>query len=235
MKVVVFDVWGDYAHFRKFFTTTSPLTFPFPPPTAVRGLIGAILGIDKTLYLQELSHEVSKVSVELLSPAKKTRIGLNLLDTKDGHWLRKGPRETPRTQIRFEFVKDPRYRIYFWHEDTRLLKELRNRLSTHESFYTPYLGISECLADFKFVVSKRASLIKGKVPVKTAFKLSDLTSRLKLIEGLAIMKERMPLEMAPDRKVTKLDNVIYESSGKSLNVALKEVYSLADIGNVSFL
>lgn len=46
-KMLVFDVWGDYAHFRRFYTTTSPLSFPIPPRTALCGLIGAIIGLEK--------------------------------------------------------------------------------------------------------------------------------------------------------------------------------------------
>jgi len=46
MKAVVFDVWSDYAHFRKPYTTTSSLTFTLPPPTAIAGLVGAIMGVE---------------------------------------------------------------------------------------------------------------------------------------------------------------------------------------------
>jgi len=235
MKVVVFDVWGDYGHFRRFFTTTSPLTFPFPPPTALRGLVGAILGIDKDDYLKVLSHEVCRVGIGLLSEVKKTRMGLNLLDTKDGHWIKKGPRKTPRTQIKYEFLKEPKYRIYFSHSDEALLDKLRQSLVRHESFYTPYLGISECLADFAFVDLREAKPIQGKAQINSAFRLSDVSGGFELHEGLAIMKVRMPLKMAPGRKVVEVDEVVYESSGRPISVSLNEAYSLGELGNISFL
>jgi len=38
METLVFDVKGDLGHFRKFYTTSSPLTFSFPPPPTVRGI-----------------------------------------------------------------------------------------------------------------------------------------------------------------------------------------------------
>ncbi len=34
-RVLVFDLWGAVALFRRFYTTASPLTFAFPPPTAI--------------------------------------------------------------------------------------------------------------------------------------------------------------------------------------------------------
>lgn len=49
MKVLAFDIWADYAHFRKFYTTTSPLTFSFPPPPTIAGILGAIYGTEKKL------------------------------------------------------------------------------------------------------------------------------------------------------------------------------------------
>ncbi|WP_231717005.1 CRISPR-associated protein Cas5 [Desulfosarcina ovata] len=49
-RVLAFKLWGDYGHFRKYYTTTSPLTFEFPPPTSVVGIVSAIIGLDKEQY-----------------------------------------------------------------------------------------------------------------------------------------------------------------------------------------
>ncbi|MDI3478645.1 MAG: CRISPR-associated protein Cas5h, partial [Thermoanaerobacterium sp.] len=32
MKSLIFDIYGDFGHFKKYYTTSSPLTFSFPPP-----------------------------------------------------------------------------------------------------------------------------------------------------------------------------------------------------------
>ena len=44
MKCLVFDIKGDYGHFKKYYTTSSPLTFSIPPRTTVSGMIGALIG-----------------------------------------------------------------------------------------------------------------------------------------------------------------------------------------------
>ena len=44
---IIFDVYGEYGHFRKFNTTTSPLTYSIPTPSAIFGLLGAVLGIER--------------------------------------------------------------------------------------------------------------------------------------------------------------------------------------------
>lgn len=46
-KILCFELFGDYAQFRKFFTNMSPLSFSIPPRTVLMGIIGAMLGVDK--------------------------------------------------------------------------------------------------------------------------------------------------------------------------------------------
>jgi len=116
MKILAFDIWGDFAHFRKYYTTSSPLTFSFPPPPTISGILGAIYGCDKFTneYLKLFGTDSCKISLKILSTIKKTRIGLNLINTKDGFWVPiKKKNHEPRTQIPVEFVKNPKYRIFF--------------------------------------------------------------------------------------------------------------------------
>ncbi|MGB4656082.1 MAG: CRISPR-associated protein Cas5, partial [Bacillota bacterium] len=44
-EVTVFEASGPIAMFRKPYTTTSSVSFAFPPPTAIAGMIAAIIGI----------------------------------------------------------------------------------------------------------------------------------------------------------------------------------------------
>ena len=66
-RVIVFDVWGDYAHFRKNYSTSSPLTYSFPPRTALSGLIGAIAGLDKSNYGSSL-FSMGDLWISILNP-----------------------------------------------------------------------------------------------------------------------------------------------------------------------
>jgi len=232
-KVLVFDVWGDYAHFRKYYTTSSPLSFSIPPRTALIGLISAIVGLEKEEYLYHMTKDKARIAVRLLNSVKKVRLGLNLVDTKGGetrleHWRIK-PRwegtnyRTGRTQIRFEFLKDPKYRIYFQHREEELHRSLRQNLSLHKSVYTPYLGISELLANFEYVGElaivemlreEELSYIHSVLPL-------DTISEIKLLEGYKFFKERIPTEMLPGRVVTEYREVLYEAEGKPIQARVK--------------
>ena len=122
MKVLVLDLWGDYAHFRKYFTTSSPLTFAFPPKTALYGIVSAIIGLDKNEYLKYFQDKKCKIAIRILNPIKKTRISINYIDTKiavdmGGIICRK--------QVNLVVLNDVKYRIYFYHEDNELQEKLK--------------------------------------------------------------------------------------------------------------
>jgi len=229
-KFLIFDIWGDYAHFRRYYTTSSPLTFSIPPRTAIIGLVSAIIGLGKDEYLQYMTKDKACVAVRLLGTSKKIRLGMNLINTKDGYWIpvKKGSHE-PRTQIRSEFLKDPRYRIYFYHEDEEIHQSLKRNLSQHKSVYTPYLGISECLANFEYVGE---IAVAGKPEgegfsyIHTVLPL-DVLLEAKLLEpGYKFFKERIPVEMLPDRIVTEYREVLYEAEGRPIIARVEEVFIL---------
>ena len=229
-QFIVFDVWGDYAHFRKYYTTSSPLTFTIPPRTTIIGLVSAIIGLDKDEYLHHMTKDKAHVAVRLLNTVNKTRFGMNLINTKDGYWtpVKRGFHE-PRTQIRFELLKGPRFRIYFSHQDIQLHDALRQNLKEHKSVYTPCLGISELIADFSYIGQFRAST-KGEVnefiPVATTLPL-DAALEIKLMEpGYKFFKERIPTEMQAGRDVTEYREVLYEIQGKPIHARIKGSFLL---------
>ncbi len=221
MKVLSLILFGDLAHFRKFYTTSSPLTFPFPPPPTVRGIIGAIMGFSKSEYLQK-TKSIS-VGVSLRAPLKKVRMGLNLIFTKGSSGKfdptlipsRKGDvNKTLRTQIKAEFVKDPVYKIYI-SGDESFLNNLAYLLKEHKTHYTVSLGLSELIADFTF-----EGIYEGK-KVNTVSKVdsvipSKLVQQIDLGRIQRIGKERIPTYMDNSRKVLSYEDVIFNMDGGSI-------------------
>ena len=47
ISVISFRYFGRYGHFRKPYSNVSSLSYPFPPRTAIAGLLGAIIGVPK--------------------------------------------------------------------------------------------------------------------------------------------------------------------------------------------
>jgi CRISPR-associated protein Cas5h len=236
-KVLVFDVWGDYAHFRRFYTTTSPLSFPIPPRTALCGLIGAIIGLEKedNDYLNYFSTESVHIALKLLNPIKKAVIAENLIDTKTA----RGPGMnliTNRTQIRFEFLKDQKYRIYFCCPDGEddLYQKLKYNLTNHKTKYTPCLGLSENIANFKFIGEFSINFFppnNNYVFISTILPLQKISKK----EGIMFEREgeyfsiNMPVELNTQRVVVKYRDIIFDRTGRPIKTKLIEPY-----GNINY-
>lgn len=229
-KVLIFDVWGDYAHFRRFYTTTSPLTFPVPPRTALCGLIGAIIGLEKenNEYLKHFTLNKASIGLRLLNPVKKAMIAENLIHTKNA----KGPGMnliTERTQIDFEFLKDPKYRIYFYHTDENIYHQLKENLVNHKSVYTPCLGLSENIANFAFVGEFKVNPVKndeGYVKIDSILPIERvaLDQGIKFEHAGEYFSVWIPIEMNTERIVTKYGNLLFERNAKPVEVKLNSYY-----------
>lgn len=231
-KVLVFDVWGDYAHFRRFYTTTSPLSFPIPPRTALCGLIGAVIGLEKedNDYLNYFSTESAHIALKILNPIKKTVIAENLIDTKTSRGLGMNLIMN-RTQIRFEFLKNQKYRIYFCYPDQKdnLYQKLKYNLANHKTKYTPCLGLSENIANFKFVGEFEINILPYKdeyISIDTVLPLQKTSEK----EGIRFESEgeyfsiRVPVELNTQRIVTKYSDIVFDRNGRPIQAKLIEPY-----------
>ena len=228
-KFLIFDIYGDFAHFKRYYTTSSPLTFSIPPRTALIGLISAIIGIHKNEYLPLMSKDKAKLAVRILSPIKKFRMTQNLINTKGGIWtLIKKPGHEPRTQICFEYLKEPKFRIYFTHFDNEIYNSLKENLKEHKSYYTPYLGISELISNFDFI--NECSVI-SLTNENEFFNVNTVIPMKKLIEidrrdffqtGRKYSKELIPVEMLKDRVVTEYSEILFEIEGKPIKARIKD-------------
>ncbi len=241
MRVIAFDIWGDYAHFRKLYTTSSPLTFSFPPPSTISGILGAIYGTDKNTnqYLDIFGPANCKTAIRILNPIKKVRIGINLLESK-GTNLRVPMSDknlAPRTQIRTEFIKDPMYRIYLAHTDDRVMGVLGEKLFKHEPVFSVSLGLSELLANFRLVGYSDYEIIADQKPVElcSPFTAENLMpAGLEVEIGKKYFKERMPILMDRNRVVSKYTDVIFEPAGKPIKARVFIYQKLETGENIAF-
>lgn len=241
-RVLVFDVWGDYAHFRRGYTTTSPLTYPFPSRTTLAGLVSAILGLPRDSYYEVFGSDNSAFALQILNPIKKVKISQNLIDTKQGltPWEIRRKKQAPRTQISFEFVKNPKYRVFVWLKDLNKFEELRGLIEEHKSIYTPYLGISECIANFKvfgegiYEIEKRdTDTDREGVEIHSIIR-KEAAKKMVMEKGKRYGTVRLPGFMDLERIVLSFIDFYYEENGKPLKIADSEYYTVKG-ENVNFI
>jgi len=247
---IIFDVYGEYGHFRKFNTTTSPLTYSIPTPSAIFGLLGAVLGIEredshnkireKKEHLREVfSNKNASLAIRPLSEIKKVNIGFNLLDTGS---YQSFFNVTNRTQIEYEILKDPKFRIYLqW--DHPLEKELIERLANKRFHFNPYLGISQMTANIEFIGEKELVEIfeSSYIDFSTAVNLSEIKSEkapidIDFIKQKTFQVETFPLDMQIDRTIKRYGEVLIEMNGESIRaLPNKNSFNIKNEGNIQFL
>ncbi|WP_181305987.1 type I-B CRISPR-associated protein Cas5b [Rufibacter sp. XAAS-G3-1] len=257
---LIFDISSEYGHFRKFNTTTSPLTYSIPTRPAIAGLIGAIVGIERetrpnkykegAIPLPELlSRQNASIAVQILAPVKKTNIGFNLVSTKNFRdYFNINDKDATgsikdtyrRTQIEFELLKNPSFRIFISWEYQGLFQKLIENVKQNRTHFTPYLGLSQFTAQLTFIDTCQAELVESGdyEDVVTAINLSKVRGNDPIqfdYEAGRYTSDTMPIEMRADRIVTDYADVLVETNGKTTRAKLNNIYKAQQYGNISFL
>jgi len=240
-ECLIFDIAGDFAHFRKYYTTTSPLTFLFPPRTVIIGIMGAVLGKAKHEYMDDFHTDECGIAIQILvnpqNPIKKMTLKEN--------WRKGTPRISNRgfswgeiqeiSQIPLEVLKNPAYRIYVSHNNRKVFSELVEFIQKHKSVYTPCLGLSEFICDLDYVdvseLTRKSSNSDEFTPINTVIPKNKI-EHPKLETGKEYFETTIPNDLTNKRKFNYLD-VIFERNGKPIAVKLKKEFSYYSLQNSS--
>lgn len=227
--VVVFDVWGDYAYFRRGYTTTSTISYPFPSRTTIAGFVAGILGYPRDSYYELFNEKNSKIGLKIVNPIKKTRLNLNYVNTKESMHLFEIKSNGKRTQVPAEFLKDVKYRFYISLEDNELMEKLCSFVKEHKSVYTPYLGITECICNFDLVGDGiiDAEEVNGEnVQIDSILVKKDVNIVIEKDKKYGVVKS--PGFMKKDRSVKSFIEYYYESNAQSIQVDSCTYYKIGE-------
>lgn len=225
--MLVFDVWSPFAYFRKGFTTTTALTYPFIPRSAIEGFVGAIIGFESAEYPIKLYG--SKIAVGILNKVKKfpfSTMHTHVDAWKDfGNYLKTGSMhispEKFRARVKIELLEEPRFRIYFCHEpDTQTL--LKSKLQNHETVFTPYLGTSSMLANFEYIGEYDYVNSEGYEPVEvsTIIPFIKTPPKVHLENGKTYaFEQNIPIHITVDREVKGYYDAAYSPNGFGIKVS----------------
>lgn len=248
-EILIFDISSEYGHFRKYNTTTSPLTYSIPTRTAIAGILGAILGMEREIRdgvypegaipVQEFfSKQNADIGVQILNPIKKENIGFNLINTKISFY---DLTKSGRTQIEFELLKDARYRIYLSMKDILKFDELTERIKTKRFHFSPYLGLAQFTATIDFVertTGKVKESVNNYIEIITAINMSILIGENPILfekTDFFYSANNMPIEMNLNREIQEFSEVLIEKNGQAVSVKVDEYISINGYGNVLFL
>lgn len=236
MKGIIFDIKGEFAHFRKFYTNSSSLSYTVPPRTTLMGMIAGIMGEERDTYYQSYASDKLHISVQKNNPTRSMFQTLNYIKATSVGEL---AAPSMHTQIPFEVLRGKEdkvsFRVYVASEDTGFINILEQRFKTESYVYPPSLGTVFFQADicfkgsdlFEKVVSNKKVVISSVIPASSIEKLD--------FEACSIVREKMPRDFGKNREIIAAVSYLIEANGAELNVVLKENYYCAKQSNLCLM
>jgi CRISPR-associated protein Cas5h len=215
MRTLIFEIGGEYAQFKKPYSPMSPVSYPFPPPTAVLGMLGAIAGYAKTDYHERLGWQSAKIGVQILNPVRVYRASINLLQTKDGTdaYFRPRAEKNTHTQVPYEFLRRPAYRLYIAGLREEAARCVEDNLRAGRTAYTVVLGLASCLAEIQWIGTQEITPVTAG-PWSSATVI-PLTSNVEVHyeDGRRYQRFRVPAVMDGQRIVHRYQEVVMAEDG----------------------
>lgn len=148
MKEITIEVWGDFACFSAPYAKVERLTYPFPTPSAARGILSAVY-----LKPKEFSWQIRRI--EVLNPIRYISFKRNEVKGTVGSDPIYADEE--RTQRQTVALQDVRYRISasiiprpdFAGREIQLYEQALRRIRGGKCYYQPSLGIREFVCYFE--------------------------------------------------------------------------------------
>lgn len=209
LPLLIFDLRASLAHFRRPDTTSTHASYPFITRTALRGLLGAIMGV-------ETWPEDAWTGLQLLRPVATRVQQLSMLGKG---FLESGPSFNRPTAI--ELVIHPHYRIFYtgcW------MEELTDRIRNHQAVFPTYLGsaFAPVVPDFVDLVDGEAMATAPNMDIECHTVIpTDWVAAIAPEPGHAFGRVGGLLYRAlPHRRFAGTMNLLYEEHNRPFRVTL---------------
>tara|TARA_R110002050_G_scaffold163389_1_gene293381 strand:- start:13052 stop:13825 length:774 start_codon:yes stop_codon:yes gene_type:complete len=244
MEVISFDISGKIAHFRKYYTNNTALSFSIPPRTTIMGMLAAICGLPKDSYYELFSSGNIDIGISLLTKTKKTIHRLNLMRVLGPNDFRgrKGRIQTPFEIVTGEDLKDSTitYRIFLRpiNIPAEVFIKLKELIRTKGNCFALTLGAASFNASLSNFQEYEATERKASAEFEyfdSAINSEDvLEIELEKEDGARISiveEELMPADFIANhnRELQKMNRMLFSVSASRMKATMKEpakVYEL---------
>lgn len=240
MDLLILKLKGKFAHFRKFYTNSSSLSYSVPPRTTIIGLIAAVMGYERDSYYETFSKDKLKVSIKKDKPTRKIMQSVNYIKATSPKSIFE-PKD--HTQIPLEILTGDdgvEYTIYISSSDRNFMDELEYRVKNNKYAYAPYLGAAPFNCTLKLYERINVEPEKSNELVR----ISTLINSKYIVKGsvdifendnLKLLKERMPVEFLKDREIGSMASYIYDENGHSLKLKINTEFIKLKDENIVFM
>lgn len=256
MDIISFDISGKLAHFRKFYSSSTALSFSIPPRTTIIGIIAAMLGREKSSYHEEFSSSKIRIGIGINSKLKKTFHRLNHLkitgdrDFRGGNLHIQTPFEVIMPENIYKGVVSYKIFISCNEGGEDLFEEIKNVLGDSKSVYSLSLGaapFSAIIENYRFydedsvkTMEVENELINFSSAVNS-YSVEKIEYNRLDAENFMIEEETLPADFKSnfDREVSKMNKIIFIDGGRKLKVYFTGKYYILQNGakmvNIQFL
>ena len=222
-NILAFDLYGDYALFKKPWCNREQQSFLVPPKTSIIGLVGGILGYKRENYLEKLSFNEIYTGITLLNEDGKELHGFNFMHGKNLDNITKklsNPYRNPTdngslSPTRLEYIKNPIYRIFLYLEDVNLRDKVQKCLEEGRYVFPPYLGKANLFANIDNFL--KTNLKETEIEYSNTVVPSEMVKVTEVKKKL--YTERLPIRMDIDRSSPIYETIAVVKDGK---IPLKE-------------
>lgn len=240
MNILNFRIRGKMAHFRRYYSNSSALSYSVPPRTTLIGLIAGLLGYERDSYYELFDPEQCHVSVGIRSPQKKIIHTMNLLMIKkpnDFNGSQPFHSQTPTeiispVQIRSEYLD---YEVWFHHKDQTLMEILKSQICLKYGYLSR--GVSAALGTAQHIGwIEQGREVNGKKIGEIDAEIESVIPRGNLnnidfsnhSRDLYILKEDLPIHFHNDRTLASKGDFIINSTPWPVKASVKQAVQLSD-------
>ena len=249
-SILSFKLYGKFAHFRKFYTNSSSLSYLVPPRTVIIGILGSLLKLPRDSYYEIFNEDVCKVSAAIVEGTviKKITQSINMLHDSYFRYLCKGKGniKSIHSQCKLELLfSEPGHSIEYivylsMPREDEYFRRLERNIEHNISGYGIYLGQRQFRAGIEFLRRYRGEDIQF---LEEADALDSICLQENVIEfreekNLNVVVEQMPVHMKkeplakgkkqPGREPVSIKRVLFEKSGKRIRGKFKNCWQAAD-------
>lgn len=256
MEIFSFDISGKFAHFRKFYSSSTALSFSIPPRTTIIGILAAILGKEKESYYEDFASDKIRIGIVVCSKLKKSFHRLNHLSIK-------GPADFRGAKLHiqtpFEVISPENfaselitYKIYVSHfeDGLNLFNELKSKISRKNNIFPISFGVAPFSANihnYSFFNDQNIREIEVNRELISFDSAINSENVLELfydkqnVSDFMIEDEIMPADFKANynRELSKMNKVLFIDGGNKLKVKFSgKYYQLNKEGdhiNIQFL
>jgi CRISPR-associated protein Cas5h len=220
MKVISFYLRGKMAHFRKFYSNSSALSYFIPPRTTICGILAGLLGLERDSYYGDFSIDNCQIALSVCKPLKKTMQKLNYLMIKSPNDLNGSQGHHSQTPLELVIPQNIRtqyvdYKIWVHHNNLEIMDKLEVLLGKENTSFF-YKSNGACMGlgtafnlgwiDFEGIFeieenqTSSEQLISSAIPVQ---KIEEIKIENIINQQCKLIKEELPLEFDRNRCITE--------------------------------